>query len=128
MRSGRSWSVYWTPVENSEAVERWQPPVDVYRSARGWLLKFDLAGVRLDDVQVRIAGSRIIVSGVRKDWVLEQGWSYHSMEISYNRFERVIELPGDLSKAEFSLEARDGLLLVRVNCGPECAALGQEDG
>ena len=29
---------------------------------------------------------------------MEQGYSYHSMEISYNRFERMIELPGDLSK------------------------------
>jgi HSP20 family molecular chaperone IbpA len=77
-------------------------------------LKFDLAGVRPEDVKIRIAGSRITVSGVRRDWVVEQGYSYHSMEISYNRFERSIELPGDLSNAEFSLEARDGLLLVRV--------------
>ena len=129
MSGVRVWSVYWAPEKNAEAAERWQPPVDVYRSPRGWLLKFDLAGVRPEDVQVRIAGSRVTVSGVRRDWILEQGYSYHSMEISYNRFERVIELPGDLSQAEFSLEARDGLLMVRVNCGgSECAALGREDG
>jgi len=129
MSSVRVWSVYWAPEKNAEAAERWQPPVDVYRSPHGWLLKFDLAGVRPEDVQVRIAGSRVTVSGVRRDWILEQGYSYHSMEISYNRFERVIELPGDLSKAEFSMEARDGLLMVRVNCGgSECAALGREDG
>ena len=94
MSSVRVWSVYWAPEKNAEAAERWQPPVDVYRSPRGWLLKFDLAGVRPEDVQVRIAGSRVTVSGVRRDWILEQGYSYHSMEISYNRFERVIELPG----------------------------------
>lgn len=117
MSSVKVWSVYWVPEKNSGAAEGWQPPVDVYRSPRGWLLKFDLAGVRPEDVQVKIAGSRVTVTGIRRDWVLEQGWSYHSMEISYNRFERVIELPGDLSKAEFSLEARDGLLMVRVNCG-----------
>jgi HSP20 family protein len=89
--------------------------VDVYRRGQEWLLKFDLAGVRPEDVQVRLAGSRITVAGIRRDWVVEQGYSYHSMEISYNRFERTIELPGDISGAEYSLEARDGLLLVRVS-------------
>jgi HSP20 family molecular chaperone IbpA len=37
------------------------------------------------------------------------------MEISYNRFERTVELPGDISDAAYSLETRDGLLLVRVD-------------
>ncbi len=77
-------------------------------------MKFDLAGVRAEDVEVRISGSRITVAGVRRDWVVEQGYSYHSMEISYNRFERTIELPGDLPGAAYALETIDGLLLVRV--------------
>jgi HSP20 family protein len=111
----RVWSLYWSP--EPEAAETWQPPVDVYRGRGGWLLKFDVAGVRREDVEVRIAGPRITVSGVRRDWVLEQGYVHYSMEISYNRFERTIALPGDLTNAEFSLETRDGLLLVRVNLG-----------
>jgi HSP20 family molecular chaperone IbpA len=36
------------------------------------------------------------------------------MEIAYNRFERAIELPGDLSQAQLDLEFRDGILMVRV--------------
>jgi HSP20 family protein len=107
------WSLYLTPA--TEAVtHKWQPPVDVYRRDREWLLKFDLAGVRPEDVQVHIAGSRITVAGVRRDWIVEQGYSYHSMEISYNCFERSIELPEELANAQYSLEARDGLLLVRI--------------
>ncbi len=93
--------------------------MDVYRKGCGWLLKFDLAGVRPEDVRVRIGGSRVTVTGIRRDWVVEEGYSYHSMEISYNRFERTVELPGDLSNAEYSLEARDGLLLVRVDPAPK---------
>jgi HSP20 family protein len=110
------WSIYLSTESPLEGQQVWKPPVDVYRKCNGWLLKFDLAGVRPEDVRVRIGGSRLTVSGVRRDWVVEQGYSYHSMEISYNRFERSIELPGDLRGAEYSLEARDGLLLVRVDC------------
>jgi HSP20 family protein len=111
------WSVCLnTAIQEQEAAaeQAWRPPVDIYRRGQEWLLKFDLAGVRPSDVQVRIAGSRIAVTGVRRDWIVEEGYSYHSMEISYNRFERLIELPGDFTGAEFSLEARDGLLLVHV--------------
>jgi HSP20 family molecular chaperone IbpA len=113
----KNWSIYLTPERRPESSDTWRPPVDVYRKPNGWLLKFDLAGVLPKDVRVRISGSRITVSGIRRDWVIEQGYSYHSMEISYNRFERTIELPGDLSGAEYSLEGRDGLLLVKVELG-----------
>lgn len=110
------WSLYLSP-ENS--VQAWRPPVDVYRKGGDWLLKFDLAGVRPEDVRVRVGSSRVTVSGIRRDWVVELGYSYHSMEIAYNRFERTVELPGDLSGAEYSIETRDGLLLVRVDSGQQ---------
>jgi HSP20 family protein len=89
--------------------------VDVYRTRSGWLLKFDLAGVKAEDVTVSLRGRRITVAGVRRDSIVEEGCSYYSMEISYNRFERSIEMPADLVNARLRLEARDGLLLVRVN-------------
>ena len=98
----------------SELPARWQPSADVYRTRNGWLLKFDLAGVRLEDVTVTVQDRRVSVSGVRRDSLVEEGCSYYSMEISYNRFERTIEVPCDLGGAQVSLQVRDGLLLVRM--------------
>jgi HSP20 family protein len=98
----------------TESPAEWQPSVDVYRTRDGWLLKFDLAGVRLEDVTVSVRGRRVSVSGVRRDSIVEEGCSYYSMEISYNRFERAIEMPADLENARVSLEVRNGLLLVRM--------------
>jgi len=97
-----------------ESPAPWQPSVDVYRIRDGWLLKFDLAGVRLEDVTVSVNGRRVSVSGVRRDSIVEEGCSYYSMEISYNRFERAIEMPADLENTRVSLEVRNGLLLVRM--------------
>ena len=104
----------WPPVF-SETPAPWQPSVDVYRTRSGWLLKFDLAGVKTEDVTVSLTRRRITVAGIRRDRIIEEGCSYYSMEISYNRFERSIEMPVDLENAGVTLEARDGLLLVRVN-------------
>jgi len=104
----RNWPVV------AESRVPWAPSVDVYRTPNGWLLKFDLAGVRLEDVTVGVRGRYVAVSGIRRDSLIEEGSSYYAMEISYNRFERSIEMPADLENARVSLEARDGLLLVRV--------------
>ena len=38
------------------------------------------------------------------------------MEISYNQFERVVELPCDLSAMQRRPNYRDGMLIVRLTC------------
>jgi HSP20 family protein len=102
-------------VTNSQA---WQPPADVYRVAGGWLVKFELAGVSPDDVTVTVQESRLVVRGVRLDRCLEAGCSVHRMEIAYNWFERVLELPDDLSRATVRRESSHGMLIVRVTPSP----------
>ena len=108
----RSRTKIWAFPEDAPAL--WQPSADVYRTRDGWLIKFDLAGVRPEDVMVTVRGRRVSVSGVRRDLMVEEGCSYYSMEISYNRFERLIEMPADLQNAKITMEARNGLLLVRM--------------
>jgi HSP20 family protein len=93
----------------------WRPAVDIYRRPHGWLLKFDLAGVRLEDIGVEVEGCRITVRGIRRDWLLEEGCSHYSMEIAYNRFERTVELPCKLANPRLSMEYQYGILIIRVN-------------
>jgi HSP20 family molecular chaperone IbpA len=39
------------------------------------------------------------------------------MEIAYSRFERVLELPCDLGRAEIETTYRDGMLFVHIRTG-----------
>jgi HSP20 family protein len=94
--------------------EFWRPSADVYRTSDAWLLKFDLAGVKLEDLQITVAGTRLTVSGVRRDWMVTQGCQAYRMEISYNQFERSVELPCNLDEADCRYEYRDGMLLVTI--------------
>lgn len=97
----------------------WGPAADVYRTSEGWMVKFELAGVRPEDIAVRVEGRRLTLSGMRRDWCSVEGRSIYSMEISYNRFQRSIEFPCELSGAAVSLEYREGMLLVQLLCGGE---------
>lgn len=88
--------------------------MDVYKLRTGWLLKFDLAGVPPEDVSVEVRGCRVTVAGTRRDSLVEEVDSYHSMEISYSRFERTVDLPCEFRHPRVTLEGREGILVVRI--------------
>jgi HSP20 family protein len=103
------------PAAAAAKQSAWQPPVDVYRAPGGWLVKFDLAGVRPQDVEWSVGGKVLTVRGARRDCLIEEGYSHYRMEIAYSRFERQVEIPGDLSTARVSTEHRDGMLIIRIH-------------
>jgi HSP20 family protein len=94
----------------------WQPRVDVYQTSNGWLLKYELAGVPLADVELAIRGRTVTLSGDRRDIRVDECRQSFCMEISYNRFERSLELPCELDQMAVASEYRDGMLIVRLTC------------
>lgn len=95
----------------------WRPPADVYREGQDWLVKVDLAGVRPDEIEVRISGRVLQISGTRRDPLARVGWQAYRLEIAYNRFERRIEFPCELADAAVEYRCQDGMLLVEIRCG-----------
>ncbi len=97
----------------------WRPAVDVYRTPKGWLLKFDLAGVRPEDVSLKVEGCRVTIAGVRRDLMTEEGCHYYRMEITYNHFERGVDLPCEVEPASVATDYRNGMLLVYLTTSQE---------
>ena len=92
----------------------WQPAADIYRTRAGWLVKLDVAGVRLEDIQTEITESEVRIQGCRRDFQTVEGCRHYSMEISYNRFERFIRLPCDLKGAKVRVDCCNGILLIEL--------------
>jgi HSP20 family protein len=92
----------------------WCPAADVYRASDGWLVKLDLAGIRPQDIEVEVRGRRLLVRGTRRDWSREEGHRHYRMEIAYSHFERSLELPCDLERANIKTDYRDGMLFVQI--------------
>jgi HSP20 family protein len=105
------------PAADAFREASWRPSTDVYRTPEGWLVKLDLAGVRPEEVSMTVAGRKLKVKGVRRDWSTNHGCRCYRLEIAYSRFEREIELPVELDPAEIDTEYRDGMLLVRITSG-----------
>lgn len=107
-------SFFFLPAAQPTSGPVWEPPTDIYRTRRGWLVKFDLAGVNPEDIQLQLSGSRLTVRGIRRDSCLEEGCHHYQMEISYSRFERAVQLPVLLEQASLAVEHRHGMLLVHI--------------
>src|SRR5262249_6773092 len=107
------------PAAETSRPGLWQPPIDLYRTRRGWVLKAELAGVRPEDIRLPVAGNRLSIQGSRRDWLSEEGCCHYRMEITYSQFERTLELPCNLEEARITTEYQYGLLLVRIETEAE---------
>ena len=94
----------------------WEPAADLYRTRRGWARQvLELAGVRPDEIELTARfDNNLILRGIRRDCIREEVCSYYQMEIAYSRFERTLQLPCDVSRADVSTDYRDGMLLVHI--------------
>ena len=94
----------------------WNPAADVYRSADGWMVKVDLAGVSPDDLEIEVYQSSLRIRGCRRDTFVKDGLTYQQMEITYSQFEKTIQFPCSIEEATLAHDYRDGFLMVHLHC------------
>jgi HSP20 family protein len=92
----------------------WNPAADVYKSPDGWVVKVDLAGVCMDELEVELHESILSIRGCRRDTHIRDGFTYQQMEITYSRFEKSIQFPAPLEGASIRQDYSDGFLIINV--------------
>lgn len=98
----------------------WTPAADVYRTRDGWFVKMELAGVEPDELEVTVEGDTLRVAGARRDARLTEAVSYHQLEITYSRFERIIRFPCPIEGAHLARSYNNGLLLLHLQSADAC--------
>jgi HSP20 family protein len=81
---------------------RWIPNTDVYETDTGLVVKVELPGMKSENLEITVEGSRLRIAGTRPDCCRAPKCSFLVMEINYGPFESVLELPSgyDLSEAK----------------------------
>ena len=92
----------------------WYPAADVYQTPEGWLVKVELAGVSAEDLEIEIQGNVLSIVGTRRDRSCAAGVSYHQMEITYSRFEKVLKFPASIEGASIEHNFDNGLLIINL--------------
>ncbi|MDA8421235.1 MAG: Hsp20/alpha crystallin family protein [Pseudomonadota bacterium] len=81
----------------------WQPPVDIFETARHLWMMIALPGMVEGEVQVGMESGTLRVSGERTLPPELKAATIHRLEIPYGRYERIIALP----PGHYELDHRD---------------------
>jgi HSP20 family protein len=85
---------------------------DVEETDDAYLVELDLPGVDKSDIEIKLMGHRLIVSGVRKE--RERKGVLRHQTRAVGQFRHEILLPSDVDPAQVSASLADGVLTVRL--------------
>ena len=127
--SGESLERYFRSIRGSRDTRPsgrlWCPAADVYRTGNGWIVKVDLAGIRPADIEITLDGRVLRISGSRRDGTCGEGISHYQLEITYSRFEKMIQFPRSIEHATVERAYHDGLLILRLHQEDEAGQKGR---
>ena len=92
----------------------WSPPADVFVLKDTLVIRFELAGVRREEIDLSFREGELIVRGTRLECEEEPKQSYWQMEISHGSFRRALKIPVAVDAEKIQAECRDGILEVRL--------------
>lgn len=96
----------------------WHPPADLYETVDEVVIRVDIAGIDLEDVNVVLNREHLLIRGIRREPPAAQKRQYHKMEVSYGAFERVFRMPAPVCAAGAKAEYGDGILTIRLQKRP----------
>lgn len=105
----------------------WSPRVNMHETLSHVILSIDLAGIDLDELELRIHRGVLQIEGIRRRSIVPEGMpqaasiddiSVHMMEIDSGRFCRGVPLPAEVRSEDTSATYRNGLLWV---VAPKCS-------
>ena len=101
-------------LDDEVSLYDWRPPVDIYETNDGIVLKVELPGINKDDVSVEVKDNVLTLKGERLLDPEIKDENYYRKERSFGKFNRSFSLQEpikpDLIKAGF----KDGILTVEV--------------
>jgi HSP20 family protein len=90
------------------------PAVDVQEMDDKLVVEAELPGLAPNDVQVRLEGDSLVISGERKREKEEDEKGYHRVERYYGSFAREVPLPAGVDPERCEATYKDGVLRIEV--------------
>ncbi|MCP4903934.1 MAG: Hsp20/alpha crystallin family protein [bacterium] len=94
--------------------DRWQPSADVFETSTEVVVRFEVAGVRGEDLRVNVEGTVLRLRGVRRTPHSGAIDRLQQMEISFGPFEREIAIQTSFDADAVRARLEDGFLEVRI--------------
>ncbi len=100
-----------------DGIVNWQPLYDLYTTGDEVIINIELAGVAAHDMSIFLNKDRLQIIGLRKPAppLKPDCCTFHTAEIPYGRFSQRIAFPLPVHTAEYRIDHRDGMLIIRIS-------------
>jgi HSP20 family protein len=92
----------------------WSPPVDILETENDLVLKADLPGMKLEDIDVRVENQTLSIKGERRFEQEASEKGYHRIERSYGSFMRSFAVPSSVDTEKVSADYKNGVLTIKL--------------
>jgi len=92
----------------------WSPAVDIYETENDLVLKADVPGIELKDIEVRVENQTLTIKGERTLEKEENTKGYHRIERSYGGFVRSFAVPPSVDTEKVAAEYKNGVLSINL--------------
>ena len=97
-----------------DSLGAWGPPVDIFEKQDRLVIRTEIPGVEMEDMDVRIENGVLTLHGERKQDTEVKEENAYRMERIYGTFTRSFTLPTTVDSAKVTATYKDGVLEVSV--------------
>src|SRR5215207_985381 len=101
--------------QQGDVPTRWAPVLDVLQEDGDIVVRAELPGVKLEDVDITLHNGVLTISGERRAEEQREGSGYYVRERRYGSFRRSMTLPQGVDESNISARFDGGVLEVRVS-------------
>lgn len=111
-----------TESEARTQATAWAPLTDIMARDEDLIIRCEVPGVRVEDVDITFTNGVLEISGQRYTEQGEDNWGYYVRERYYGTFRRSISLPEGVGDDDIQAKFENGLLIVTVIGGATASA------
>ena len=101
-------------ARTEDAFGAWAPPVDIFEKQDHLVIRAEIPGVRMEDMDVRIDNGVLTLRGERKQDTEVGEENAYRLERVYGMFTRSFSLPTTVDAGKVTATYKDGILEVSV--------------
>lgn len=101
-------------LDDDVSLYDWRPPVDIYETTDGFILKVELAGVEKEDVSVEVKDNVLTLNGERLLDPEIKDEHYYRKERTFGKFHRSFTLQESIKPEQVKASFKNGVLTIAV--------------
>ena len=111
-RLAREFFNFYIPAMPGRFTPEFSPSCEVSESKEAFTFKFDMPGVKKEDVKIELDHNKLTVSAERREEKKSEDTKFRMAEISYGSYERSFTLPSTVNDKNVDAKFADGVLTI----------------